>query len=92
MVSADRRGAGRAVTIAYERAGWDVPVNGTAAIHVYRVLQEALNNVARHSGATAAWVRLKYEPDLELEVEDHGKVSRTRGDGLGVVAMRERAE
>ena len=30
----------------------------TVAIHVYRVLQEALSNVARHSGRERAWVRL----------------------------------
>ena len=47
------------IAISYERAGSALPVNGTAAIHVYRVLQEALNNVARHSGADRAWVRLE---------------------------------
>ena len=69
-------------------------MNGTAGIHVYRVLQEALNNVARHSGADRAWVRLKHEAGvLELEVEDHGKgLGPDPGRGLGVVAMRERAD
>src|SRR6185436_3686039 len=44
------------VAIAYERSGEGTPVNGTVGIHVYRVAQEALNNVARHSGATStAW-------------------------------------
>jgi len=42
-------------------------------VHIYRVLQEALNNVSRHSGATDAWIWLRFSPDsLELEVEDHG--------------------
>jgi signal transduction histidine kinase len=63
-------------------------------IHVYRVLQEALSNVARHSGSDRAYVRLRFSiTGLELEVEDHGKgltpvVGR---HGLGLVAMRERA-
>src|SRR5690606_18595059 len=35
--------------IAYERRGTPMPVAGAAAIHVYRVLQEALSNVARHA-------------------------------------------
>ena len=60
--------------------------SGSASIHIYRVLQEALNNVARHSGASKAWVRLRFLPDrLELEVEDHGKgFSRDAGSpGIG---------
>jgi signal transduction histidine kinase len=70
-------------------------VNGNAAIHVYRILQEALNNVTRHSGAKEAWVRLRLQPEtLELEVEDHGVgfLSQTAKPGIGLVAMRERAE
>jgi len=83
------------VGICYEKSGTPFAVNGNTAVHVYRVLQEALNNVARHSGATKAWVRLNFLPtSLELEVEDHGSgfpVERPR-QGLGLVAMRERAE
>jgi two-component system sensor histidine kinase UhpB len=82
------------VAIVYERSGTALPVNVGAGIHVYRVLQEALNNVARHSGADRAWVRLKHEAGvLELDVEDHGKgLGPNPGRGLGVVAMRERAD
>jgi len=83
------------IGISYEKSGAPFPVNGSAAVHVYRVLQEALNNVARHSGAKRAWVRLQFlRDDLQLEVEDHGvgfPSSRPR-QGIGVVAMRERAE
>src|SRR6185436_15371089 len=62
------------IAVVYERSGSALTTDGTAEIHVYRVLQEALNNVARHSGADRAWVRLKHEAGvLELEVEDHGK-------------------
>jgi signal transduction histidine kinase len=82
------------MAIVYERTGTRLPVNDGAGIHVYRVLQEALNNVARHSGADRAWVRLKHEAGvLELDVEDHGKgLGPEPGRGLGVVAMRERAD
>ena len=71
------------------------PSDSAVAIHVYRVLQEALNNVARHSGTQQAWVRLRFAPDvLQLEVEDHGKGfgGTPPRRGLGLVAMRERAE
>jgi two-component system sensor histidine kinase UhpB len=85
------------ITVSYERAGSAVPVDATIGIHVYRVLQEALSNVARHSGADRATVRLRVEPGaLALEVEDHGTGltadATGEGRGLGVVAMRERAE
>jgi two-component system sensor histidine kinase UhpB len=58
------------------------------------VLQEALSNIARHSGADRAWVRLRFTPaSLELEVEDHGTGMQAAGPrrGLGIVGMRERA-
>ena len=82
------------VAVSYDRSGLSLPVDTTVSIHVYRVLQEALSNVARHSGAERAWVRLRFLPNqLELEVEDHGKgIDRTSvRRGLGVVLMRERA-
>ena len=83
------------VAVSYERTGAPRPVDSAIGIHVYRVLQEALNNIARHSGSRQAWVRLRFEPDaLELEVEDHGRGLGTKigRQGLGLVAMRERAE
>ena len=61
------------VAVSYERTGPSTPIDSTVAIHVYRILQEALNNVARHSGAKHAWVRLRVEHNLlELVIEDHG--------------------
>jgi signal transduction histidine kinase len=83
------------LVISYEKSGQPFAVDGSAGIHIYRILQEALNNVARHSEAREAWVRLKFEPDsLTLEVEDHGKGfnSQSASRGIGMVAMRERAE
>ncbi len=83
------------IAISYEKQGAPFPVDGAAGVHVYRVLQEALNNVARHSGATQAWVRLRFLPDaLDLEVEDHGVgfTERPVRQGIGLVAMRERSE
>jgi signal transduction histidine kinase len=82
------------IGISYEKSGTPFAINGDAAVHVYRVLQEALNNVARHSGAKRAWVRLRFAPEhLALEIEDHGSgFAAARGRGIGLVAMRERAE
>jgi signal transduction histidine kinase len=83
------------IDISYLKSGTPFPVDGNAAVHIYRVLQEALNNVARHSGARRAQVSLNFLSDaLELEIEDHGKGSETLGarTGIGLVGMRERAE
>jgi signal transduction histidine kinase len=83
------------LTLHYEKTGKPFPVEAGAGVHVYRVLQEALNNVSRHSGAREAWIRLKFSANsLELEVEDHGAgfVAEKTQRGIGLVAMRERAE
>lgn len=83
------------IAISYKKQGEPFVVDPGAAVQIYRVLQEALNNVARHSGAKQAWVRLRFLPStLELEVEDHGAgfSGRPAKHGIGLVAMRERSE
>jgi signal transduction histidine kinase len=79
----------------YIKSGLPFALETAAGVQFYRVLQEALNNVSRHSGAKEAWIRLQFLPSaLELEVEDHGKgFEPVPGQtGIGLVAMRERAE
>lgn len=83
------------IKVEYERSGTAAVIDDTTGIHVYRVLQEAISNVARHSGAKSARVRLHCgEGALELEIEDHGTGldAGPSRRGLGLVAMRERAE
>lgn len=61
--------------------------------HLFRIAQEALTNVARHSAATAAWVRLEVSHEkVTLTIEDNGS---GMGDGLhtgrlGLVGIRAR--
>lgn len=79
----------------YEKEGAAFAVESSAGVHIFRVLQEALNNVNRHAAARETWVRIRYSPEeLRLEVEDHGQGARpNKGQrGIGLVAMRERAE
>jgi signal transduction histidine kinase len=66
---------------------------------VYRIVQEALSNVARHSGATACTVSLNSGGGLlRLVIEDNGRgvgltANRlTSRGGLGLIGMRERAQ
>ena len=82
------------IRVTLDTRGRPSQVDSTKAIHVYRVLQEALSNVARHSGTNEAAVRLGFGTDrLEMEIEDGGKGigPGTTRRGLGLVAMRERA-
>jgi two-component system sensor histidine kinase UhpB len=62
---------------------------------VYRVAQEALTNVARHSGARRAWVTLGEDGDghVALTVRDDGRGfdRGSRPEGSGLRGMRERA-
>jgi signal transduction histidine kinase len=66
---------------------------------VYRIVQEALNNIAQHSGATACTVALNAEEAvLRLVIEDNGRgvgagaSSLAARRGLGLIGMRERAQ
>ena len=65
------------------------------AINLFRVLQEALSNAARHSGTSRCHVSLRGTDDqLRLEVRDEGKGFDTGAalatSGLGLVSMQER--
>ncbi|MGH9000260.1 MAG: sensor histidine kinase, partial [Acidimicrobiia bacterium] len=61
----------------------------------FRIVQEALTNVARHAGAAGATVRVGYGTDaLAIEVEDDGRGQgppTSRGTGSGIAGMRQRA-
>ncbi|MFE9194155.1 sensor histidine kinase [Micromonospora sp. NPDC007208] len=58
---------------------------------VYRIVQEALTNVARHASATAAVVRVRPDhDDVLVEVEDDG-TGQPGAPGSGILGMRERA-
>jgi signal transduction histidine kinase len=83
------------LSLHYEKTGESFPIGASAGVQIYRVVQEALNNINRHSGAKEAWIRLHFlSEELEMEVEDHGKgLAPVEGQtGIGLVAMRERAE
>jgi signal transduction histidine kinase len=62
---------------------------------VYRVVQEAINNVARHSGATRVRIHLRSSEDtLAVTVEDNGQgfdpTLATAKHGVGLQGMEER--
>jgi signal transduction histidine kinase len=59
----------------------------------YRIIQEALTNVSRHSQANRAAVVMVFGPDaLDIRVTDDGPSRARRGEpGHGILGMRERA-
>ena len=74
----------------------DARIERDTSTALFRILQEALTNVARHANATHVDVKLEREGDLlRLEVRDDGKgVSPERAEGahsLGLLGVRERA-
>lgn len=62
---------------------------------IYRIVQEALSNVARHAGAEQATLRVKQLPRrMEVTVQDDGCgfVPGGPSEGFGLIGMRERAD
>jgi len=89
------------IHVALEKSGVSGELNRELGddmpIHVYRILQESLNNLAKHSKSISAWVRVRFSNELlELEVEDRGIGLQPEGQGkprgMGMIAMRERAQ
>jgi signal transduction histidine kinase len=83
----------------FQKGGPIGVISPEATIHIYRIVQEGLTNVSRHSGSSAAWVRLRQDDDwILLEIEDRGKGLPPEGDrqegwqGIGVISMRERTQ
>jgi signal transduction histidine kinase len=63
-------------------------------VAAFRIVQEALTNVARHAGPASASVRLTFgDRDLTVQVDDDGRGAQTSGpagSGKGILGMRER--
>jgi signal transduction histidine kinase len=88
-----RRAGIRVVT---EVRGEPRPLPAELDLTAFRIVQEAVTNTLRHSGATALRVVVGYgDDDLQIEVVDDGSGPapdpRDRGNGQGIRGMRERA-
>jgi two-component system NarL family sensor kinase len=76
----------------------DAPAGGLghlpAAVEVaaYRITSEALTNVARHARSSHCCVRFSRDRNLEIEVVDDGCGINSQPAGVGLTAMRERAQ
>ncbi len=86
---------GTRVVAAFYRDGPRAGTNPKMQICLYRVLQEALTNIARHASASRVGVILRVRPgEISLGVTDNGRGfnpdTETRKGGIGLLGMRER--
>jgi two-component system sensor histidine kinase UhpB len=77
-------------------SSWPSRLSAATAHNLYRIVEEALNNVRMHSGAARVDVHLATHGDrVELVVRDDGRglpwTDGSRRPGMGVMGMRERA-
>jgi len=84
------------LTLRLSTTAVDDMLNDEQALHLYRIVQEALANVARHGNAKRVSVRLtRHGTHVTAVVNDDGvgfDPGSVRAGGLGLVTMRERAE
>jgi signal transduction histidine kinase len=77
--------------------GVPIRITGQPASNAFRIVQEALNNAAKHSGSKTALIDMTFTPTiLTLLIKDFGRglpqTKKPEQKGLGFIAMRERAE
>lgn len=81
--------------------GEGIHLSETVHLAIFRIYQEALNNITRHAQATRAWVHFGREGnDIVLEVRDNGQgfslssalTEYTAREHFGLAGMRERAD
>ncbi|MEV4859271.1 sensor histidine kinase [Streptomyces ossamyceticus] len=93
LLAEEARRAGAQVDIVV--SGEPYPLPSMVDLASYRIVQEALTNVARHAFPPHATVRLDYGPDqLRVHVEDDGVLqpgTRSASSGHGIIGIGERA-
>jgi len=82
------------ITISLEVVESDIPEN--LKVVVFRIVQEALTNIVKHSDANVATISIIKKDGLYLQIKDDGKgfqkEKNTKRGGLGLHSMRERTK
>jgi signal transduction histidine kinase len=80
------------VRVDVEWRGSREPLPADIDLSAFRIIQEAVTNVARHAGADRCRVRIEQrDGQLSIEVTDSGRGGTAAGTGYGITGMRERA-
>jgi signal transduction histidine kinase len=94
--------AGAGVRVNVTRTGEHRDIPAAIDQSAFRIVQESLTNVVKHSGASSCWVSVRYEDaSLSVEITDHGAgpaagrdwslaAREPNGTGHGILGMRER--
>jgi signal transduction histidine kinase len=83
-----------AVDLTIDTIGDRRPLTPAVDVTAYRIVQEALTNVARHARGSTARLTVEYRPaSVRLTISDDGDASTeaTTTGGYGIVGMTERA-
>lgn len=86
--------AGAGLRVAFTESGRPRPVAPDCAVAAYRIVQESLTNIVKHSGAARADIRLTWEDDtLMIDITDDGPGAGRAlpSGGRGLIGIRERA-
>ena len=88
------------INIRVDILGDEQPMEDATRITVFRIIQESLNNIIKHSEADHVNIHLQYEPQkVRINVRDNGvgfdlhlvQMERARRPSLGLAGMEERA-
>lgn len=88
------------IKIRVDILGDEQEMDDAARITIFRIIQESLNNIIKHSQAEQVNIHLQYEPKkVRISVRDNGvgfdlqrvQMERTRRPSLGLAGMEERA-
>lgn len=89
------------VVVGFQKAGQERRLAREVELSVYRIAQEALNNMVKHSGAAEAQLKIVYHnAEIQMEVSDNGKgfsvpnspTEFAPNGHFGLLGMHERAD
>ncbi len=88
------------LNVSYETLGEPINISPMISLNIFRVVQEACNNIINHAKAKNVLIQVEYsEDDVEILIEDDGvgftindiqNLKGEEGSGFGISVMRER--
>lgn len=82
------------LNLSYESVGMDARMEQSTELSIYRIIQELINNIVKHAGATEALVQLhRHRAVLSVTVEDNGNgfsPGTAKKDGIGLSNIQSR--